>query len=824
MRIAYVTAHYPPDLTSGATLQVERLARRAAEIGHHVEVFSGAIAQGLADGEMRTEHADDVTVHWIGTADRVEQGDDRNWHNPGAGAATAAWLATFRPDVVHMHTLQTLGVDVVEAAVASGARTVLTMHDLWWWCARLFLVDTALQPCPLVTDVGTCACARTADWRGERAARLRPLLDLVDDILVPSVALREVVIANGLDPERVTVDGNDLGAADLADTRRAADAAAGAEVTTAVRFLYIGGASPLKGADVVVDAVRQLTATGGADGWRVHAYGLDSGVTLPDHCRRHEPFPPERLAEVLAGADVLLVASIARESFSIAAREALAAGLAVITSDCLGPEEVVRDGHNGLVVPTGDPVALAHAMRTLVDDRQLLATLRATARAEPVEVRTTAQHVDALVERYGAPAPPRHERGALDVLFVVGADGAIARYRVHHPREALALHGATTAIVHYLDPALARAAEKADVVVLQRVPATLDILRQIEALRERGALVLFDTDDLIFDPDLAGEIPTLAARPATERDHYLDGVRRYRTTLDACDGAIVATSALAEHVVATTGLPAAVVANGVGLVEMRLAERSRTRFRRVQVGDVDRVRVAYFSGSDSHQPDLAMVSGSLAATLARHPDVEVLIVGPLDPDPALAPFGDRVHHLPAQPWQRLTELLGSVDINLAPLVLPSRFNEAKSAVKWLEAALVEVPTIASASPAFTETIEHGRTGLLCGASEDWESAIEALVGDPALRRRMGAAARRAVELRHGPHVTARTYAAAIESLRQHRDVGDRHLERRPTDHAVAPDERAPSVPPLDPYVVDDSGTARRGVIRRIGDRLRGRPR
>jgi hypothetical protein len=73
MRLAYVTAHYPPDFTSGATLQVERIARRAAELGHDVEVFSGAIGMGLADGERRTETVDGVVVHWIGTADRIEQ-------------------------------------------------------------------------------------------------------------------------------------------------------------------------------------------------------------------------------------------------------------------------------------------------------------------------------------------------------------------------------------------------------------------------------------------------------------------------------------------------------------------------------------------------------------------------------------------------------------------------------------------------------------------------------------------------------------------------------------------------------------------------------
>lgn len=103
---------------------------------------------------------------------------------------------------------------------------------------------------------------------------------------------------------------------------------------------------------------------------------------------------------MFADADVLVIPSIARESFSIAAREALRAGLAVITTDCLGPEEVVEDGRNGLVVPTGNPAALADAMRRLIEDRTLLRRLRAQAADDPVPVRTPDEHAAALIDRY----------------------------------------------------------------------------------------------------------------------------------------------------------------------------------------------------------------------------------------------------------------------------------------------------------------------------------------------------------------------------------------------------------------------------------------
>ena len=61
--------------------------------------------------------------------------------------------------------------------------------------------------------------------------------------------------------------------------------------------------------------------------------------------------------------------------------EAMAAGLAVVVTDASpGPLEVVKDGVNGLVVPSEDPKALAKAMERLATDPVLRAQLGSNAR------------------------------------------------------------------------------------------------------------------------------------------------------------------------------------------------------------------------------------------------------------------------------------------------------------------------------------------------------------------------------------------------------------------------------------------------------------
>ena len=70
-----------------------------------------------------------------------------------------------------------------------------------------------------------------------------------------------------------------------------------------------------------------------------------------------------------------------REGFPRAAMEAAASGLPVVATDIRGCRQVVDPGVNGLLVPVGDPRALARALRSLGDDDERREHMSATARA-----------------------------------------------------------------------------------------------------------------------------------------------------------------------------------------------------------------------------------------------------------------------------------------------------------------------------------------------------------------------------------------------------------------------------------------------------------
>lgn len=126
--------------------------------------------------------------------------------------------------------------------------------------------------------------------------------------------------------------------------------------------------------------------------------------------------PHERVADVLAAADVVVVPSVVDsrgrvDATTSTALEALASGRPLIATSVGGIPEVVRDGENGLLVPQKDPAALATAIDRLRADPELCQRLAVQARKSAVEQHSWDASIDAFertLERAIA-----HTRGAV---------------------------------------------------------------------------------------------------------------------------------------------------------------------------------------------------------------------------------------------------------------------------------------------------------------------------------------------------------------------------------------------------------------------------
>jgi glycosyltransferase involved in cell wall biosynthesis len=268
--------------------------------------------------------------------------------------------------------------------------------------------------------------------------------------------------------------------------------------------------------------------------------------------------------------------------------------------------------------------------------------------------------------------------------------------------------------------------------------------------------VIADVDDLVFDLGHAREIRALETLTPAERRDYVDRMSRLGRTLRAVDGVVVSTEPLRDAVRSFNDR-VAVSPNAVSAAMVSAAMRVRPASR---VGE--NVTLAYLSGTPTHDRDFLEAADAVLWTLEHVPYVELLVVGYLNLDDRFDAYSARVHKLEAVPWRRLPAVLAAVDVNLAPLEPGSRFTDAKSCLKYLEAAIVGVPTVASATSDFRRALEPGVSGFLAGDDVEWRAALDELIASAARRREIGLAAREDV-LAH--HTTAARAPELIETFR-----------------------------------------------------------
>lgn len=267
-------------------------------------------------------------------------------------------------------------------------------------------------------------------------------------------------------------------------------------------------------------------------------------------------------------------------------------------------------------------------------------------------------------------------------------------------------------------------ADSSDRLVICRSGYDHTIGHLISRFRARGKPVFFDIDDFVFNTEYTHLIIDTLALDKDDPlvwEQWFAMISRMGQTLRLCDAAITTTPFLARQIEAFSQRPAAVVPNFMNPEQLALSaavfeEKQQRRFR----GEGP-VCVGYFSGSPSHKHDFAIAEAALASLLARNADLRLMMVGYIEPGPALAPFASQIIRQPFHDYVNLQKLIGTVEFNLMPLQ-SNVFTDSKSELKYFEAAAVGTLSIASPSRNYAAAIEHGHNGYIARAHQ-WERVI-----------------------------------------------------------------------------------------------------
>ena len=317
------------------------------------------------------------------------------------------------------------------------------------------------------------------------------------------------------------------------------------------------------------------------------------------------------------------------------------------------------------------------------------------------------------------------------ILIIDGVENIIpqcTRYRVLNKAEQLRKNGFTVKVVNVSEFEISQA-RYASHIIIYRAPWSYQLQFLCDTARRDKKPVYFDIDDLVFDTVYTDQLSYTQGLSEKDKGNYDAGVKNYGKMLAACDGAITSTFQLKEEL--------------LKYKDKVLLNRNRASSDLIEISSHfikdysqqdSKVKIGYFSGSISHNENFELIKPAIQSLLAIYKNMELHIVGHLDIPEDMKSYQQQIVVHDYVDWKDLPQLISRVDINLAPLV-DSVFNRAKSEIKWMEAALVKVPTVASHIGAFSDMVKDGETGLLAKDGE-WKEKLESLILSSDLRQEL----------------------------------------------------------------------------------------
>jgi glycosyltransferase involved in cell wall biosynthesis len=329
-----------------------------------------------------------------------------------------------------------------------------------------------------------------------------------------------------------------------------------------------------------------------------------------------------------------------------------------------------------------------------------------------------------------------------EIIFISGLTGAVALYRTDYIAEELKECGFTTGVLYEDDPFLITKIKEAKVIILNRVAYNNNIKILLNHSEKNKQTIIYDTDDLIFDIELLKKTSSYKKLNNLEKKQYQKNAGLEILQSKQLSAVTTATSFLAEKL-KKFNKPVFVVKNKLSKRELRWTREARKKYLRRINKDED-IKLGYFSGSISHDKDFAVILPALRTILTRYHNVKLCLVGYLEVgDEFYEEFKRQIIQLPFVPRSKHYQNIAEVDINLVPLEM-NDFCQAKSELKFFEAGIIGVPTIATKNKTFSEAIDDGKNGILASSTDEWVQCLERLIDDKCLRIAIGEKARQKV--------------------------------------------------------------------------------
>ena len=696
--------------------------------------------------------------------------------HPEYGQVLARILQEYRIELAHMHHLLSSSLDVCSVLETFDIPLVLSIHDFFYICPTVNLLDQNDTYCGGHCTAGDGQCpvpfqhfasisGLKHGWVNDWRVQTGRLLSAADSIVAPSQYVLDLYRSHfpDLDAQKFCVieHGRDL--------EFDGDCATPPTPDETIRVLVPGVISRHKGANLL----QQLAKLDEGKRLEFHFLGRIppqlEGIGI-----EHGPYEITELqnhVRAIAPSFIGLF-SITSETYGHVLTEAWSCGVPALVLDIGAQADRIASHGGGWVLDHSDPGTVYRRILAIAEDADAYAAQSEMATLKDVPTLDDMGHdYDRLYRhvRFARRAfRPRDAAGAsaqmgddvfplrLAVIPQLDGDGhpiSSAYIRLKSPLD----HSLSRILLDYREMAVSEFVDRCqefDAVLVQRLALPGDKAeRFIAACQDENIPYVFDVDDDLLALD---ESHIEAEMYARERPGLRSLVENAAIVLSSTPVLAERCSAFNDNVT--------VVPNA--LDEKTWFAQNNHSSRRDR--DYEGIGLLYM-GTETHAGDLIILKQALEniASSRNAPNVRLFVIGG-EPENSAPDWYTRIHApLDCRRYPEFVNWLRSYqgfwDIALAPLAETS-FNEAKSHLKYLEYSALGLPGVYADWAPYNQVVAHDRTGLLATHTpEAWTDAILALANSKDLRTEIATAAHEDLVENHLLGHTAGNFAEVIVS-------------------------------------------------------------
>lgn len=306
-------------------------------------------------------------------------------------------------------------------------------------------------------------------------------------------------------------------------------------------------------------------------------------------------------------------------------------------------------------------------------------------------------------------------------------------------------------------------AKTADMLVVCRSGYTESLLRLVTLFKDLSKTVIFDVDDLVFDPAYSMQLAlALGQDPSNAQtlDYWHAYTSRMREAALLCDGITTTNLYLAKIATQSLGMNASVIPNSLNTGQILASQNIYKAKEANSFARDSRFTIGYFSGSPSHKKDFEVIANALRLLLEQRAFVDVIIAGYIEIDESLSKHSHRISYEPFRDYLSLQHLIATCEVCIAPLEY-STFTNCKSELKYFESAAVGTACVATPTFTFKQAINNGTNGYLCRAHE-WLATLLQAADNPESIVEISKNAFNSAIVKYGPQSTFEQIISAYD--------------------------------------------------------------